>query len=300
MTSLTLVTGGTGTLGRHVVAGLLHAGHNIRVLTRSSRASEEGIEYATGDLLTGEGVERAVDRAELIVHCAGGPKGDDVATHNLVKAASGAGTKHLVYISVVGVDHIPLVSAIDRAMFGYFGSKLAAERIVAGSSIPWTTLRATQFHDLLLTVTTQMAKLPVIPVPAGFKFQPIDACEVAARLVKLALGEPAGLVPEMGGPKVHTMSELVRGYLQAHGKRRVIIPVWIPGKAAHAFRTGANLTPDRAVGRRTWEESLAERMNTPQPAHLHRLSNYQLSDIGLSREKESYRPTGDNSEDKRP
>jgi uncharacterized protein YbjT (DUF2867 family) len=169
------------------------------VFTRSSRASEEGIEYATGDLLTGEGVERAVDRAELIVHCAGGPKGDDVATHNLVKAASGAGTKHLVYISVVGVDRIPLVSAIDRAMFGHFGSKLAAERIVAGSSIPWTTLRATQFHDLLLTVTRQMTKMPVIPVPAGFKFQPIDACEVAVRLVELALGHGRSPPPNSSG-----------------------------------------------------------------------------------------------------
>lgn len=299
MTARILVTGGTGTLGRHVVSGLRGAGRDIRVLSRSSRVTEEGIEYVTGDLLTGDGVERAVDRAELIVHCAGGPKGDDVATQTLVKAASGAGTKHLVYISVVGVERIPLVSAIDRAMFGYFGSKLAAERIVAGSSIPWTTLRATQFHELLLIVARQMAKMPVIPVPASFKFQPIDASEVAARLVELALGEPAGLVPEMGGPKVHTMSELVRGYLQQHRKRRPIIPIWIPGKAAQAFRSGANLTPDRAVGRRTWEESLEARTNTPRPANLHGLSDYQLSDIGVSREQESYRPSGDNSEDKR-
>ena len=104
-----------------------------------------------------------------------------------------------MYISVVGADRIPVVSGIDRAMFGYFASKLAAERVVADSGLPWTTLRATQFHDLILDGGAIMAKLPVMPVPAGFRFQPIDAGEVAARLVELALGTPAGLVPDMAG-----------------------------------------------------------------------------------------------------
>ena len=120
-----------------------------------------------------------------------------------------------MYISVVGADRIPVVSGVDRAMFGYFASKLAAERVVAESGLPWTTLRATQFHDLFLMVARQMARLPVIPVPAGFRFQPVDAGEVAARLVELALGPPAGLVPDMAGPRVYGMAELLRGYLRA-------------------------------------------------------------------------------------
>ena len=90
-----------------------------------------------------------MDGAEIIVHCAGGSKGDDGQARNLVGAASRAGARHLVYISVVGADRIPVVSGTDRAMFGYFGSKLAAERVVADSGVPWTTLRATQFHDLI-------------------------------------------------------------------------------------------------------------------------------------------------------
>jgi uncharacterized protein YbjT (DUF2867 family) len=233
------------------------------VLSRHSLASEDGVEYVTGDLLKGEGIEPAVEGAGIIVHCAGNPKGDDVATRNLVQAASRAGTQHLVYISVVGADRIPVVSAIDRAMFGYFGFKLAAERIVADSGRPWTTLRATQFHDLFLATAQQMAKLPVIPVPAGFRFQPIDEGEVAARLFELALGTPAGLVPEMGGPRVYGMADLLRGYLRASGKHRMLVPVWMPGKAARAFRAGANLTLERAVGHRTWEDFLAERMRSP-------------------------------------
>jgi uncharacterized protein YbjT (DUF2867 family) len=132
---------------------------------------------------------------------------------------------------------------------------------VADSGVPWTTLRATQFHDLLLTMAGQMARLPVIPVPAGFRFQPIDAGEVADRLVELALGAPAGLVPDMAGPRVYGMSDLVRDYLRARGKHRPIVPVRVPGKAARAFREGANLEPDRAVGRRTWQEFLAERVS---------------------------------------
>ena len=100
-----------------------------------------------------------------------------------------------------------MVSGIDRAMFGYFGVQAGrASSIVADSGLPWTTLRAAQFHDLSLTVAQQMAKLPVIPVPAGFRFQPVDTGEVADRLVELALGTPAGLVPDMGGPRVYAMA----------------------------------------------------------------------------------------------
>jgi uncharacterized protein YbjT (DUF2867 family) len=260
MTSPILVTGGTGTLGRHVVPRLRDAGYDVRVLSRHAHEAADDVEYVTGDLMKDEGVQPAVDGAGIIVHCAGSAKGDDEATRNLVRAAARAGTPHLVYISVVGADRIPVVSGIDRAMFGYFGFKLAAERVVAESGLPWTTLRAAQFHDLVLTVARQMAKLPVIPVPAGVRFQPVDTGEVAARLVELALGTPAGLVPDIAGPRVYGMADLLRGYLRARRKHRLMVPVRLPGKAARAVRAGANLAPDRAVGHRTWEEFLAERV----------------------------------------
>jgi uncharacterized protein YbjT (DUF2867 family) len=260
MTSDILVTGGTGTLGRLVVGRLRDAGREVRVLSRRGREAGEGIEYVTGDLATGEGIEAAVDGAEIIVHCAGSSKGDDDKARNLVRPAARAGTRHLVNISVVGADRVPVVSAADRAMFGYFASKLAAERVVADSGLSWTTLRATQFHDLILMVAQQMTKLPVIPVPAGFRFQPVDAGEVAGRLVELALGTPAGLVPDVAGPRVYTVADLLRGYLRARRKRRLMVPVRLPGKAARAVRAGANLAPERAVGHRTWEDFLAERV----------------------------------------
>jgi uncharacterized protein YbjT (DUF2867 family) len=269
MTSPILVTGGTGTLGRLVVRRLRDAGCNVRVLSRRSHDSGDGIEFMTGDLATCVGIEAAVDGIETIVHLAGSAKGDEDKARNLVRTASAVGARHLVYNSVVGADRISVPSRVDRAMFGYFESKLAAERVVADSGLPWTTLRITQTYDLLLRVAQQLAKLPVIPIPAGFRFQPVEADEVAARLVELTLGEPAGRVPDMGGPRVYGAAELLRGYLRASKRRRrLIVPVWLPGEAARAFRAGANLAPKHAVGYRTWEEFLAERLSQRRAAPL--------------------------------
>jgi uncharacterized protein YbjT (DUF2867 family) len=258
-----LVTGGTGTLGRLVVPRLRDAGHTVRVLSRGGRGAAGGVELVTGDLDTGAGIDAAVEGAEVIVHCAGTTKGDGDKTRNLVRAASRAGTPHLVHISVVGADRVPVASAVDRAMFAYFASKLAAEKVVAGSGLPWTTLRATQFHQSFLALVRQMSRLPVVPVAAGFRFQPVDAVEVADRLADLAVATPAGLVPDLAGPRVLGMDALVRGYLRASGKHRPLLPIRLPGQAARALRAGANLAPDRAVGRWTWEEFLADQVAGP-------------------------------------
>ena len=100
----------------------------------------------------------------------------------------------------------------------------------------------------------------MIPVPAGVRFQPVDTDEVAARLVELTLGPPAGLVPDMGGPRVYSTADLVRSSLKVSGELRLIVPVRLPGSAARAIRPGAALAPERAVGHRTWEDFLAERV----------------------------------------
>jgi uncharacterized protein YbjT (DUF2867 family) len=258
-TSPILVTGGIGTLGHLVVRRLRGADCDVRVLSRRSRAAKDGIQFLTGDLAAGERIEPAVNGVAAIVHCAGSNKGDADLTRNLVRAASSqTRLSHLVYISVVGADRIPAVSRVDRAMFGYFESKRETEHVVADSGLPWTTLRATQFYDLILTVARQLAKMPVVPIPAGFRVQPVDADEVAARLVELTLGEPAGQVPDMGGPRVYGAAELLRGYLRATRRRRLILPVWLPGRAARVFRAGGNLAPEQAVGHRSWEEFLAD------------------------------------------
>jgi uncharacterized protein YbjT (DUF2867 family) len=198
--------------------------------------------------------------AGTIVHCAGSSKGDEVKTAHLVRSAAPAGARHLVFISVVGADRVPQTGRLDRVMFGYFGSKLAAEAVVAGSGLPWTTLRATQFFDLMYLTVSWLARLPVAPSPAGIRFQPVDTGEVAERLVELALGPASGLVPDLAGPRGYELADLLRGYLRATHRHRPILRVPVPGRAAKALRAGANLAPDRAVGRRTWEEFLDDRL----------------------------------------
>ncbi|HZM78530.1 MAG TPA: SDR family oxidoreductase [Candidatus Limnocylindrales bacterium] len=248
MTSRILVTGGTGTLGHLVVSLLNEADNKIIILSRHGHPPVGGVEYVIGDLLKGEGIEPAVDGSEIIVHLAGGPKGDEVAAANLMRVAARAEVRHVVLISVVGADRVPI---------GYFRSKLGAERVVMGSGVPWTTLRATQFHDLVLKVAAAMAKLPVIPIPSGIRFQPIEAGEVASRIAELALDEPRGLVEDVAGPRIYETRELMRSYLSAAGRHRLMMPMPLPGKGARALRAGANLAPGRAVGLRTWEEFLA-------------------------------------------
>lgn len=226
------------------------------MLTHSS-GGPDGVERVSGDLTTGEGIDSAVAGMGTVVHCAGSARGDEAMTRSLVAAAQRAGVQHVVYISVVGAERVPVVSAFDRMAFGYFAAKRAAERVVEESGIPYSILRATQFQESMLAVALQLAKSPVVPAPTGSRFQPIAVDEVAARLVALALGVPAGLGAEMGGPATYLTDQFVRGYLATTYRRRLFLPVRMPGRAAGAIRAGANLTPDHAVGVRTWEELLA-------------------------------------------
>ncbi|TCC35144.1 SDR family oxidoreductase [Kribbella sindirgiensis] len=247
--STILVTGGTGTIGRQVVPLLQAAGSKVRVLSRHTGDRGAGVEYLAVDLLNGDGLDRAVDGVDVILHLAGGPKGDEIGTRNLVAAAEQAKVGHLVHISVTAVDQLPLT---------YFKSKLGAEQAVRGSSVPWTVLRVAQLHDFAWKTVRAMAKLPVMPMPGGLRMQPVDGRDVAERLAELALGEPQGLVPDLVGPKVYSLSELARDYLRATGKRRLLLPIRVPGKAGKVYRAGSNLTRAGAdVGTHTWDEFVA-------------------------------------------
>ena len=243
-----LVTGGTGTLGRLVTERLRADGHEVRVLSRRARP------YAVDLREGGAGLDAAVAGVDTIVHCASTPRGgDERAATNLVAAARKAGVRHLVYISIVGVDRVP---------YGYYRSKLAVEKLVAESGVGWTVLRATQFHDLLLQVFEGLSKVPVMMLPAGVSDQPVEVAEVAEvaeRLVELANGAPAGRVEDLAGPEVRTFESLARAYLKASGKRRAVVQVPLWGAAYREFRAGGHLAPERAAGKGTFEDYLAGR-----------------------------------------
>ncbi|SFO50446.1 NAD(P)H-binding [Saccharopolyspora antimicrobica] len=128
-----LVTGGTGTLGSVVVQRLLDTGQDVRVLSRRPGSTGTAREWATGDLRTGAGIDAATSGVDVIVHCATTLSSKDVAaTERLIGAARRNGEPHLVYISIVGVDRVPLF---------YYRAKLEAEERVRNSGLPWTILR---------------------------------------------------------------------------------------------------------------------------------------------------------------
>ncbi len=252
-----LVTGGTGVLGREIVRELSTRA-NVRVLSRSAPVSAaEPVEVVRGDLESGEGLTEALAGVDVVVHAAS--SGTDMrrmdrdvgAARNLLEAAEGCA--HVVYISIVGVDAVP---------HAYYRAKLAVERMIEESGTPWTTLRTTQFHDLVLMFCSMMSRPPVAISPRGMRVQPVDAGEVAVRMAELALGDPAGRVPDMGGPRVEHLDDLMRAYLTAVRRRRPLVRVPLPGKVAAAYRAGHHLTPENAVGVRTFTEDLIGRART--------------------------------------
>ena len=246
-----LVTGATGTLGKQVVGAATAAGHHVRAMSRRSHVGYTGVHWSQGDLLAAAGVDAAVDGMEVIVHCATqGTRDKDVtSTENLVAAARRAGVAHIVYVSIVGIDRIPLP---------YYKTKLRVEHALEASGIGHTVLRATQFHELIETIFSIQRFSPVLWTLRGVRFQPIDTRDVAARLVELADAEPAGRVADIGGPAVHTHADLARMFLAARGSRRGVVQVPVPGRIVAGYRSGANLAPDNAVGAIGFEDYLAE------------------------------------------
>jgi uncharacterized protein YbjT (DUF2867 family) len=241
-----LVTGGTGTLGRVLVDRLRATGTDPRVLSR-----HPGPGRIVGDLATGAGIDDAVRGATVIVHCATSRRGDTATTRALLDAARRGGAHpHLIYVSIVGVDCVPL---------GYYRQKLAVERLVEAAGLPWTIQRATQFHDLLARLFATMARSPVLLALAATSFQPVDVHDVADRLVQLVAGAPAGRATDLGGPQVRPMTDLAHAWLTATGRRRAVVPVYLPGSVARGYRSGGHLTPDHAEGRITFEQYLANR-----------------------------------------
>ncbi len=236
-----LVTGATGTLGRQVSAAAVAAGHDVFALSRSEHTDSGQLHWRRADLLSGERIDAAVDGVNVIVNCATQPTRDrDVTSmQNLTAAVRRAGVGHLVHVSIVGIDRIPLP---------YYRTKLRVEQVLAASGVGHTVLRATQFHDLVTTSFAIQRYSPVLWALRDVRFQPIDTRDVAHRLVELIDSEPSGRAPDIGGPSVHTHAELGRIYLSARGGRRTVVAVQVPGRIVAAYRSGAHLAPENPVG----------------------------------------------------
>jgi uncharacterized protein YbjT (DUF2867 family) len=254
-----LVTGATGTLGRAVVRLLLARGHTPRGVSRRTQATlPAGAELIVGDLTQSEDLTQAIASVGAIIHCATDSEhawsADVEGTRHLLEAAE-ASAPHLIYPSIVG---------IDRSSYPYYQAKLAAEQVIAQGPLPWSILRATQFHHLVAGLIRSFGAdmRDEIVFPAGMRFQSVDVREVAARLVSLLETGPAGRVVDMGGPETLTFDAMAETYLRVRGLSATLRPAALSGDLYQVFRSGVNLTPDHAQGAVTWDAWLRRRFSS--------------------------------------
>ncbi|WP_350353125.1 NAD(P)H-binding protein [Microbacterium sp. A8/3-1] len=242
------VAGGTGVVGRHTVEAVRAAGHDAVVLSRS-----HGV-----DLVTGAGLDAALTDVDAVIDVASietlkaaeAIEFFTAATGNLVSAAADAGVAHIVLLSIVGIDRIP---------YDYYAGKVAQEKVIEASRVPWTIQRATQFHEFAAQMFAR-AKVGPLHVAPNARTQPIAAREVGERLADLAVGAPQGRVPDLAGPREERLADMIRAYARGQGYRGWIPALNVPGPQMAGMRAGDALPgPDAVLGRQTFDEWLATR-----------------------------------------
>ena len=261
---LIAVTGGTGTLGREVVAELARRGHELRVLARHAPARlPAGAEHRAVDLLGDRDLRPALDGVAALVDATNaGPRRAAAeallvgGTQRLLAAEAAAGVEHHVATSIVGTDRVPL---------GYYRVKLAQEAAVARGPVPCTIVRATQFHDLLAGAFAATARFGLLPA-AAIPLQPVDARAVARVLADTAEAEPSGAITQFAGPEVATVVDLARTWRLETRRRTLLVRLPAPGAAGRALRAGALTNPGAWRGGTTFAEWLRERAAAPPGA----------------------------------
>ena len=247
-----LVTGGAGGFGRALVPRLISRGYTVRIMSRRPAPAGSTTEWAQADIASDAGLTAALAGVDVVVHAASSPAKqtrqiDVEGTRRLLQAARAAEIAHFAYISIVGIDRIP---------YAYYRHKLAAEALVTASSLPWSILRATQFHTLIDTILRGADRLPLLLLPTDLRFQPIDVGEAAERMAEVVAAGPAGRWPDIGGPDVLTLGAMARDWMQARGRLRRLVYLPMPGGFAAAVRRGRNTCPDQRYGRITWADWL--------------------------------------------
>ncbi|MDK1473485.1 NAD(P)H-binding protein [Streptomyces sp. 549] len=225
------IAGGTGTLGRRVAAELGARGHEVRVLSRSAP------EYRV-DLTTGAGLDEALLGVDAVVDASNNASTKGAArtlvdgSRRLLAAGEAAGVRHHVCVSIVGCERVPM---------GYYRTKAEQERVVERGPLPWTLLRATQFHELAAGAVAAGARWRVLPAP-GARLQTVAAAEVAVAVADVAEKPAARDRVEVAGPLVEDARDLVRQWLAATGRRALVVPVAVPGALGRALREGGLTT----------------------------------------------------------
>lgn len=242
------IAGGTGTVGRPTVDAVRAAGHEPVALSRGG-----GV-----DLLTGDGLDAALDGVDAVIDTANvttlkaeaATRFFTTATGNLLAAARRAGVRHVVLLSIVGVDRMP---------YDYYAGKVAQEGVVEASDALWTIVRATQFHEFAAQLYAR-AKLGPLHLAPRARVQPIAAREVGEQLASIAAGAAQGRARDLAGPREERLDEMVRAYARRTGHRGWVPSISLPGAQMKGMRAGLALPADDAVlGSETFAEWLAAR-----------------------------------------
>jgi len=246
------VTGGTGTLGAPIVADLAGRGDDVLVLSRKPpRKLPEGASHRRVDLTDGTGLDEALAGVEVVVDASNSSPRDAgpvlvEGTQRLLRAGAAAGVRHHLGISIVGCDRVPIA---------YYKVKVEQEQAIAAGEVPWSLLRASQFHQLLAWAFESAARWRVSPRGSA-RLQPVDVRMVALRLAEAAHREPEGRLHDIAGPELSTLGDLARVW--SHVKGRRLLPLRIPmvGKAGRSMREGALCDERAAAGGPTFQHWL--------------------------------------------
>jgi uncharacterized protein YbjT (DUF2867 family) len=207
-----VVIGGTGLIGSKTVAILRQRGHDVVAASPNTGVN----------IITGEGLTKAMAGTEVVIDLANSPSFEDRAVleffetsgRNLLAAERTAGVRHHVALSIVGTDRTP-----DN---GYFRAKVAQEKLVEASGIPYTIIRSTQFMEFLGAIADSSTNGTAVRVSPGL-FQPIAADDVAASVADVALAAPRNGIVEIAGPERAPFDQIVARYLKAVGDAREVV-----------------------------------------------------------------------------
>jgi uncharacterized protein YbjT (DUF2867 family) len=246
------IAGATGSIGGPAAEELARRGHEVRRLSRSSS------EYPI-DLETGAGLSEALDGCEVLLDASNGGPAENAAREILIEggrrlldAAASAGVGHHICISIVGIERV-------RQGYPYYRVKIEQEALAEASGIPYSIVRATQFHTLLDMLFTGTCRYRLL-LGGAAKIQPVDPGEVAAVLADRAEGGPIGGRETVAGPEVLELGEMARRWKRARGARAAVVPAPLPPKLGRAVRGGAltDSSPDHR-GTIGWSAWLSER-----------------------------------------
>jgi uncharacterized protein YbjT (DUF2867 family) len=248
------VVGGTGVLGKPLVAELASRGDEVVALSRNpGRTMPEGVSHQRIDLTTGDGLAEALAGVEVIVDVSNSSTPRRAApvlvegTQRLLRAGAEAGARHYVGISIVGCERVPMA---------YYKVKVEQEKVIAAGAVPWSLLRATQFHTLIDHLFKRDARFGIVRSGSA-RFQPVDPPLVAERMAAVAHADPARRLPDVAGPEVLTLAELAKTWRRS-GHRALPLRFPMIGPIGRPLREGALCNPDAVAGGRTFEEWLAD------------------------------------------